>query len=106
MWILCGTSGHALTQRMQCTNHTEKVFLQPASQKILTRSLHLSRRFKLPFQKELSSFGIASKGRRAGLLLDLLNRDSYSSGFHGEDEAGAGSEGEGEGSTLTGQGLA
>ena len=32
--IQCDTSGHALTQRMQYTDHTEKVFLQPASQKI------------------------------------------------------------------------
>ena len=100
-----------MTQRLHDTDHTEKVFLQPASQKITGEgqqqwSLHLNRRFKLPFQKEFSSFGIASKGRRAGLLLDHLHRNSYSIGFHGEDEAGAGSEGEGEGSTLAGQSLA
>ena len=73
---------------------------------MLTQSLHLNRSFKLPFQKELSSFGVASKGRWAGLLLDYLNRNSYSIGFHGEDEARAGGEGEGEGFTLVGQGLA
>ena len=34
VWIQCGTSGHASTQRMQYRDHTEKVFPPPASQKI------------------------------------------------------------------------
>ena len=57
-------------------------------------------RFKLPFQEDISPPGIASKGRRTGLLLDLCSRDGNSIGFHGEDEGGPGSDGEGEGSTL------
>ena len=37
VWIQCGTSGHASTQRMQYRDHTEKVFPPPASQKITGR---------------------------------------------------------------------
>ena len=68
----------------------------------LTWSLHL----QLLSQEDLSPPGIAAKGRRTGLLLDLSCSDSNSIGFHGEAEAGAGSEGDGEGSTLADQSLA
>ena len=40
VWIKSGTSGHALTQRMQNTDHTEKVFPPPASQKITGEGKH------------------------------------------------------------------
>ena len=37
--------------------------------------------FKLPSQEDVSPPGIASKGRRTGLLLDLFSRDGNSCGF-------------------------